>query len=70
MSGPHITTVLLAFVAIVLLFKNEHEPFTATDHLAARQIAEWRAPTDFLLHTPGRELLTTVPSIPSKGVLR
>jgi hypothetical protein len=26
-------------------------------------LAEWRAPTDFLLETPGRELLRTVPAI-------
>lgn len=26
-------------------------------------LAEWRSPTDFLLETPGRELLRTVPAI-------
>jgi len=26
-------------------------------------VAEWRSPTDFLLETPGRELLRTVPAI-------
>ena len=26
-------------------------------------ITEWRAPTDFLLQTPGRELLNTIPDL-------
>jgi hypothetical protein len=30
---------------------------------ATRTIEEWIAPTDFLLETPGRELLETVPEI-------
>ena len=29
------------------------------------QLTEWRAPTDFLLETPGRKLLGEVPMIPS-----
>jgi hypothetical protein len=34
-------------------------------------IAAWRAPTDFLLHTPGEEILSTAPvfgRIPSLGI--
>lgn len=26
-------------------------------------LAQWRAPTDFLLHTPGRDLFATIPRI-------
>jgi hypothetical protein len=31
--------------------------------LSVASITEWKAPTDFLLETPGRELLRTVPQI-------
>ncbi len=30
---------------------------------SATSITEWKAPTDFLLETPGSELLRTVPQI-------
>jgi hypothetical protein len=32
-------------------------------HAAAPMLADWHAPTDFLLDTPGRELLHTVPDL-------
>jgi hypothetical protein len=44
--------------AMPLLWKPQHEPGT---HVAS--ITEWKPPTDFLLETPGRELLRTVPTI-------
>src|SRR6476659_5864137 len=31
--------------------------------VSVASLAEWKAPTDFLLETPGRELLRTVPEI-------
>jgi len=62
-------TVLLLIV-IAIFFPRRSERFTPADRAAARSIAEWHAPTDFLLRTPGRDLLTSVPSIPSKGVTR
>lgn len=38
---------------------------------ATLSLADWRAPTDFLLNTPGRELLRTVPRIGEPpGLLR
>ena len=33
---------------------------------AAQSIVTWKAPTDFLLRTPGSELLSTVPQIPER----
>ena len=67
---PLLALAALVLIAIVLLFPRHSAQFTAADRAAARSIAEWHAPTDFLLRTPGRELLTSVPSIPSKGVSR
>jgi hypothetical protein len=34
-----------------------------SDDKTVASITEWKAPTDFLLETPGRELLRTVPQI-------
>ena len=65
-----VACVLLVFIATAMLFVQREKGFTADDRTAARAIAEWRPSTDFLLRTPGRELLTTTPSIPSKGVTR
>jgi hypothetical protein len=67
---PLLALAVLLLVVIALLFPRHSETFTPADRAAARSIAEWHAPTDFLLRTPGRELLTSVPSIPSKGVSR
>jgi hypothetical protein len=33
----------------------------------AQSIVTWKAPTDFLLRTPGSELLSTVPQIPERN---
>jgi hypothetical protein len=34
--------------------------------LVTESIVTWKAPTDFLLRTPGSELLSTVPQIPER----
>lgn len=52
-----------AFAAIVLLIAIA---IAIVPHHATRQqpsITAWRAPTDFLLQTPGRELLNSVPDL-------
>jgi hypothetical protein len=60
-------TALLLIVAVslaVLSLRSRRVSFTSDDRLAARAIADWHPPTDFLLRTPGRELLSSTPSIP------
>ncbi|HEV8658877.1 MAG TPA: hypothetical protein VGS96_09610 [Thermoanaerobaculia bacterium] len=54
----------LAFVAALLVllvavgyFGRKREVMTTTS------ISTWRAPTDFLLRTPGRELIDSVPQL-------
>lgn len=47
---------LLAFLWIRSAQRRAEEKTVAS-------ITEWKAPTDFLLETPGRELLRTVPQI-------
>jgi hypothetical protein len=50
---------LIAVLAFVLIRSAQHRP----GERAVASITEWKAPTDFLLETPGRELLSTVPEI-------
>ena len=53
---------LLAMAAAVFwLQPGPHKPKRRGDPVAS--LAQWKSPTDFLLQTPGRELLETVPTI-------
>jgi hypothetical protein len=45
--------VLLIVLAIVMVPRRPPAP----------SISEWKAPTDFLLQTPGRELLASLPDL-------
>lgn len=54
------SVVVIAGAAI--LYRGASPPEAASEDVA-RAFAEWRAPTDFLLRTPGRELLETVPRV-------
>jgi len=51
-----------ALVALLALLWIRSVQRRADDKTVA-SITEWKAPTDFLLDTPGRELLRTVPKI-------
>jgi hypothetical protein len=50
----------LAFAALVLIIAAV---FMLPRRPPAPSISVWRAPTDFLLQTPGRELLTSTPDL-------
>jgi hypothetical protein len=57
-----------AAIVVVLIFAVTLQRRTARmipgDELAAAQkLAEWRAPSDGLLATPGREMLQTMPRL-------
>jgi hypothetical protein len=45
--------LLLIVLAVVMIPRRPPQP----------SISAWRAPTDFLLQTPGRELLSSVPDL-------
>jgi hypothetical protein len=51
--------VLIVVVAILLLLSER----PSRNEVSMVEITEWKAPTDFLLETPGREILQTVPEI-------
>lgn len=50
---------LIALLAFLWMRSAQRRPEEKT----VASITEWKAPTDFLLETPGRELLRTVPEI-------
>jgi hypothetical protein len=66
-SGVRLFTaaVVIAALAGVYRMAAPPEPAPAVDWQLAASLAAWRAPTDFLLNTPGRETLRTVPRLVS-----
>ena len=64
---PRMTTLLTAAAALAMLLaavsllRPPHAGKAPPPPVLS--ITEWRAPTDFLLQTPGRELLRAVPKI-------
>jgi hypothetical protein len=52
----------LVVVAIVTVPHIFREP-TPVPEVVVPTLAQWRAPTDFLLNTPGRDVLHTIPQI-------
>ena len=49
----------VALMAIVIAVHHRRPPVTES-------IVTWKAPTDFLLRTPGSEVLSSVPQIPER----
>jgi hypothetical protein len=61
--------VLVIFVTIAI--RSHPTRFSDSDRAVVRSVADWQPPTDFLLRTPGSEMLTTTPRIPDlKGIPR
>jgi hypothetical protein len=66
-----VTAALLLVVITTILVRSHPTQFSASDRAAVRSVADWHPPTDFLLRTPGSEMLTTTPHIPDlKGIPR
>jgi hypothetical protein len=67
-----VLALLLLVVMLVVVDRRQRTDFSREDRAAAQRLAAWRAPTDVLLETPGRDLLVSTPDIPStelpKGV--
>jgi hypothetical protein len=62
LAGATAAVVVAMIVGLTLLRKNG--PAVPEDELAAAQkLAEWRAPSDGLLKTPGQEILMTTPKL-------
>ncbi len=56
-------TACAVIVLVAGLWKRSATKLAAEELSAAQKLAEWRAPSDGLLATPGQELLTTVPKL-------
>jgi hypothetical protein len=54
---------LIVAAAIVTVLHTSHDLTSSVPGIAGLSLAHWRAPTDFLLDTPGREVLYAVPRI-------
>lgn len=68
-------TVALLLVVIMTVttisIRSHPTTFSDSDRAVVRSVADWHPPTDFLLRTPGSEMLTTTPRIPDlKGIPR
>ena len=58
------TAVIVVALMLVLTLPRKNGSVVAEDELAvAQKLAEWRAPSDGLLLTPGREILNTTPKL-------
>ena len=65
------TAALLLAVIMTITIRSRPTRFSDSDRAVVRSVAEWHPPTDFLLRTPGSEMLTTTPRIPDlKGIPR
>jgi hypothetical protein len=63
------TAALLLLVIMTMTIRPHSTKFSDSDRAAVRGVADWHPPTDFLLHTPGSEMLATTPRIPDlKGI--
>lgn len=56
-----VTACLVATIVCVSLLQRTHT--VRVRNRPAVSLTQWNAPTDFLLETPGRELLRTVPAV-------
>jgi len=65
------TATLLLIVIVSIAIRPHPTKFSDSDRAAARSVAEWQPPTDFLLRTPGSDVLASTPRIPDlKGIPR
>ena|SRR5258708_31168638 len=65
------TAVLLIAVVTSIAVRSRPTRFSDSDRAVVRSVAGWHPPTDFLLRTPGNEILVTTPRIPDlKGIPR
>ncbi len=65
------TVIVLLAVVTGIAIRSRPTRFSESDRAAVRSVADWHPPTDFLLRTPGSEILLTTPRIPDlKGIER
>lgn len=60
--------VVFLGIGVGLRDRDPKVTFDHADRLAVRSVASWQSPTDFLLRTPGSDLISTSPTIPDPAV--
>ena len=63
LAGTLATAVTVLVFGVMWHRATEQERQAARELVAAQKLAEWRAPSDTLLATPGQELLRTTPKL-------
>ena len=63
---PAVAMAILV-AATLLLVRGARRPVTPATE--AVQLADWKSPTEFLLETPGSELLTQIPTLSSDPIV-
>ena len=58
------SALILLAVVVLISIRSRRTTFSASDRAAVHTIAVWHSPTDFLLQTPGSEILVSTPAIP------
>ncbi len=67
--GAPAMVVLLLFIALITTIgvRSRRPAFSEGDRAAFHAVSAWQSPTDFLLRTPGSDILATTPAIPDLG---
>jgi hypothetical protein len=63
LQTPAMAACLALAVLAVVILRLSHPHRVPSTGAAAPMLADWHSPTDFLLDTPGRELLYAIPDI-------
>ena len=62
LAGATVVTVVTLLIVLAVP-QSEIRIVPASDLAAAEELAQWRAPSDVFLETPGREILQTTPRL-------
>ena len=57
------TAAIVAMMIVTTMYRRAAQTIPEKELAAVQRLAEWRAPSDALLATPGREILRTMPRL-------
>jgi hypothetical protein len=57
------TAAIVAVMIVTTMYRRAAQTIPEKELAAVQRLAEWRAPSDALLATPGREILRTMPRL-------
>jgi hypothetical protein len=62
-AGAMAAILVMALVISFTLYRRDAGTLPQSELEAAQKLSEWRAPSDALLETPGRDILSTTPRL-------